>query len=470
MALALRFAARSDVGLLRDGNEDSGYAGPRLLVVADGMGGHAAGEVASSVAVASLAALDEDSPGPDLLDRLATAVETANAHLHDMVEGDPALAGMGTTLTALLRAGPRVGLVHVGDSRCYLLRDGELVQVTRDHTFVQTLVDEGRISKEDAGSHPQRNLILNALQGQDPVELDLSVREMRKGDRWLLCSDGLTGVVSDESLHRTLLGTADTDAAADTLVDLALRGGAPDNVTVIVADVVDVETSPSTVPSVVGAVASGPVRYDRERGTGAAERAAALRRASDGAADGADGQPSAEATDVGDDRPGRRWLRRGLLGALAVLLLGGLAWAGTAWARSQYYVGAHQNQVAIFRGLPQDLLGLRVSQLESQSTVPLDALSDYSRTRVRDGITARGLADAQRIVGLLEQEARTGQRPDAGLTGTPTPLASPSAAPSASPSSTAPTPGATALPTQRTRAATPPASPQDTRATAGAGR
>ncbi|MBA2767712.1 MAG: Stp1/IreP family PP2C-type Ser/Thr phosphatase, partial [Sporichthyaceae bacterium] len=261
MALAIRYAARSDTGLIRSANEDSGYAGPRLLVVADGVGGHAAGEVASSVAVASLSVLDEDSPGGDLLQRLSSAVGTANNHLRDMVAGDPDLKGMGTTLTALLRAGSRFGLVHVGDSRCYLLRDGRLQQITHDHTFVQTLVDEGRITAAEADNHPQRNLITNSLDGREDIDLDLSVRETRPGDRYLLCSDGLSGVVSEDTLRDTLAEEADPDVACERLVELALKGGGPDNVTAIVADVVEVETKPpSAVPVTVGAVADGAVQ------------------------------------------------------------------------------------------------------------------------------------------------------------------------------------------------------------------
>ena len=156
-----------------------------------------------------------------------------------MVEGDPALEGMGTTLVALLFAGGRLGLLHVGDSRCYLLRDGELSQITHDHTLVQTLVDEGRISEEEASSHPQRSLITRALDGRGEVELDLSVREARAGDRYLLCTDGLTGPVGRRETLLESLEIPDPQACADRLIDLALRGGGPDNITLIVADVVD---------------------------------------------------------------------------------------------------------------------------------------------------------------------------------------------------------------------------------------
>ena len=227
MTLALRYAIRSDVGLLREGNEDAAYAGPRLLAVADGMGGHAAGEVASAAAISAIARLDDDVPGGDLLDALAGAVGEANHTLHDMVAADPVLEGMGTTLTAMLWSGGRVALVHIGDSRAYLLRDGEFHQITHDHTLVQTLVDEGRISPDDVATHPQRSMLLRALDGRADVEPDLSLREARLGDRYLLCSDGLSGVVSEETLHRTLAKVGNPDEVVLQLVELAIRGGGP---------------------------------------------------------------------------------------------------------------------------------------------------------------------------------------------------------------------------------------------------
>src|SRR3954462_6582725 len=258
MTLTLRFAARSHTGLLREGNEDSVYAGPRLLAVADGMGGHAAGEVASAVAIAAIAPLDEDAPGPDLLDALLTAAMSANSRLHDMVEGDAALDGMGTTLTAILWGGSRLGLLHIGDSRAYLLRDGELSQITHDHTLVQTLVDAGRISEEEAEGHPQRNVITKVLDGREELEPDLSVREVRAGDRYLLCSDGLTGPVGSADTLRAALATPDPQEAVDRLVQLALRGGGPDNITVIVADAVESDHPVPADPVVAGAAAESP--------------------------------------------------------------------------------------------------------------------------------------------------------------------------------------------------------------------
>ena len=229
MTVALRYAVRSDRGLMRTNNEDSVYAGPRLLALADGMGGHAAGEVASNVVISTLTHLDEDRPVDDLLSTLRDATAAANNNLRAMVEQDPNLDGMGTTLTALLFAGSRVGLVHVGDSRAYLVRNGTLTQITHDDTFVQALIDEGRLTEEEASSHPQRSLILHALNGAE-VEPDLSIREARIGDRYLLCSDGLSDVVSRDTLLEALQLPA-PHHSADRLVELALRAGGPENVT-----------------------------------------------------------------------------------------------------------------------------------------------------------------------------------------------------------------------------------------------
>ncbi|RKS80336.1 protein phosphatase [Motilibacter peucedani] len=403
MATALRFAARSDVGLLRDGNEDSGYAGPRLLAVADGVGGHVAGEVASSLAIATMAALDEDPPGNDLLTSLRAAVTAANEQIGAMILGDPALEGMGTTLTALLRTGSRLALVHVGDSRGYLLRDGSLEQITHDHTFVQSLVDEGRITREEAGSHPQRNLITRALSGHGEVEPDLSVREARAGDRYLLCSDGLSGVVSDETLHEVLTEAVDPDAACESLVQYALRAGGPDNVTVVVADVVDTGASPSQVPQVVGAVA------DERAGRGggmlprpsAAQRAAALRPAA-----------IEVATPPPPERP-RRW-PIALVLVLALAALGAGGWGAWHWSQGQYYVGAHEGHVAIYRGLPQSLAGVSLSSVVQDEPVALTDLPDFAVQKLNDGIAADSLADARvRVTTLAEQAARCRQTPDA---------------------------------------------------------
>jgi protein phosphatase len=389
------------------------------------------------VAVAVLSTLDEDSPGGDLLDRLSTAVHTANSHLRDMVGGDPDLAGMGTTVTAMLRAGSRFGLVHVGDSRGYLLRDGKLQQITRDHTFVQSLLDEGRITAEEADHHPQRNVITNALDGREDVELDLSVRETRVGDRYLLCSDGLSGVVSEETIRDTLADEISTDVAVERLVELALKGGGPDNITAIVADVVEVETRPpSAVPVTVGAAADGAVKH--ERVDTPAAKAAALRPPVE--------EVEADGTD--DEALGHRgrplvWL------ALLLVLLVAAGYGAYRWSQTQYYVGASGSQVAIYRGLTQDVGPVNTSSLYSAEHVALADLPTYQRERVRADIATDSLADAQRIVRRLREQAAVCRRLAAAATATPTPSPTPSATPtgkgSASPSPT-PTPSPTPSP------------------------
>src|SRR3954468_24453116 len=238
MTLSLRFGARSDVGLAREGNEDALYAGPRLLAVADGMGGHAAGEVASRVVIEALVPLDESPPDGEVTDAMRRAVESANGYLRDMVAADNALEGMGTTLTALLWVEQTLGLVHIGDLRAYLLRDGQLEQITHDHTLVQTLIDQGRITPDEANTHPQRSWITNALDGRPDIELDLSIRDVRVGDRYLVCSDGLSSYVAEQTIEEAL-GSGDPQTSCDRLVDLALRAGGLDNVTCIVADIVE---------------------------------------------------------------------------------------------------------------------------------------------------------------------------------------------------------------------------------------
>lgn len=246
-AMTIRYAVRSDVGLERDENEDSAYAGARLLAVADGMGGHAGGEVASAAVIEALKPLDTDVPAGELLNALDHAVRQASRSLSELAEADPALRGMGTTLTALLWSGSQLGLVHIGDSRAYLVRDGEVFQITQDHTVVQTLLADGKITADEVASHPQRSLILRALVADGGYEPDLQLREARPGDRYLLCSDGLHEVADAGDIARVLRELADPDAAAAELIKLAIDGGGPDNVTCIVADVVSSEVPAATL-------------------------------------------------------------------------------------------------------------------------------------------------------------------------------------------------------------------------------
>ncbi|HEY0638604.1 MAG TPA: MerR family transcriptional regulator [Pseudonocardiaceae bacterium] len=237
--LAIRYAVRTDRGLVREANQDRAHAGSRLLAVADGFGPYTGPDQLADVAIEELVRLDGAIPAGSLLDALQDAARRAGAAVRERVAADPALAGGGTTLTALLWSGSRLALVHVGDSRAYLLRGGELFRLTHDHSVVQELIDDGRLTEEEAASHPQRAILVRALHGGDePVTPDAEVRDVEPGDRYLLCSDGLHTVVGGAQLRAVLLAEADPDAAADRLVALANAAGGPDNIACVVADIV----------------------------------------------------------------------------------------------------------------------------------------------------------------------------------------------------------------------------------------
>ena len=346
MTLVLRYAARSDRGLVRANNEDSVYAGARLLALADGMGGHAAGEVASQLVIAALAHLDDDEPGGDLLSKLDEAVRDGNSAIAAHVEVEPELEGMGTTLTAILFAGNRLGLVHIGDSRGYLLRDGELTQITKDDTFVQTLVDEGRITAEEAHSHPQRSLIMRALTGHE-VEPTLIMREAREGDRYLLCSDGLSDPVSHETILEALQ-IPDVAESADRLIELALRGGGPGQR--------DRGGRRRRRPRLRRPDPADPGRRGLRRRR---PRRTAQHRRGPGVGD----QPAAQRRQTGGART--RTATQAALTQAAVhrRRAGACCWCWPGWrwaARSSaanYYVSAYNGTVAIMRGIQGSILG-----------------------------------------------------------------------------------------------------------------
>ncbi|MFC3503561.1 protein phosphatase 2C domain-containing protein [Micromonospora krabiensis] len=401
MTLTLRYAAHSDRGLIRDGNQDSVYAGPRLLAVADGMGGMAAGDVASNIVIGAMAPLDEDVPGDALVDALRSAVGTANQQLRETVDANPQLEGMGTTLTATLFSGSKIGMVHIGDSRAYLLRGGEFAQITKDDTYVQMLVDEGRISAEEASSHPQRSLLTRALDGRD-IDPEYSVRQVLPGDRYLICSDGLSGVVSADTIAETMRDYADPQQCVERLVQLALRGGGPDNITVIIADATDqdiVEASP---------IVGGAAARDRGMATAAddstpAARASALSAPRPPAPE----EPAASA----DDEPERRRHRPVRAAAMAlalVVILGGGLFGGWSYTQRQYYVGATEDgQVAVFRGIQGQIAGMDLSSVHSRSPADLNDLTLAAQEQVKQGIPAKSEPDAARRLAELTSDSPT---------------------------------------------------------------
>ncbi len=448
MSLTLHYAARSDRGLIREANEDSLYAGPRLLAVADGMGGMAAGEVASNIVIAALETLDTDAPSADLIAEFRSAVNVANQQLRDAVKSNNALEGMGTTLTAMLFSGTRIAVGHVGDSRAYVWRDDELSQITRDDTYVQMLVDEGRITADEATTHPQRSLLTRALDGRD-VEPEFSIREALVGDRYLLCSDGLSGVVSPETIADALqLG--DPVEATERLIALALRGGGPDNVTCVVADIVATPMG-SGEPIVAGAAAHDRGRTDSATADSAAGRAALARTAAaasavddapgaddDGVEQAAgaasaptDGATDSEATGSSDDssheRPKatdsasgdargrqRRLVRICVVIAVIALIVLGTGYAGWRYTQQQYYVGptgpagdGDDRRIAIHRGVSGSILGIEFSSVVERTDLRLSDLPQVQRRDVANLVNADSRAQAREIVDRLDDQLLT---------------------------------------------------------------
>ncbi|MDT7616934.1 MAG: family protein phosphatase [Pseudonocardiales bacterium] len=419
MTLVLRYSARSDRGLVRQNNQDAVYAGPRLLALADGMGGHAAGEVASSLVISALAPLDEDDPGDDLLAELREATVEGNAAITRHVADAPDLEGMGTTLTAILFAGSRLGMVHIGDSRAYQLRDGQFSQITKDDTFVQSLIDEGRITEDEAHTHPQRSLLLRAITGQD-IDPSLTIREARPGDRYLLCSDGLSGVVSDETLADTLSGYRDPRECADRMIELALRGGGPDNITCIVADVVDIDFG-EDAPIMGGSMGDGS--EDGPRPDSAAARASATTMT----------RTAPSRVSPVTDAPVRRRspvrIAVAVVAVLAVLVAAGVL--ARMWVLQQYYVGADGQQVTIFQGVRGQVLGVPLQRAAQQTDIGLDDLPEAERSAVQDGIVSvDGLTGA---TGLVDKLRGRMLAPCPVVQATPTPTPTPAPAPAPAP-------------------------------------
>jgi len=409
LAIALHYAARSDVGLVRQENQDSGYAGPHLLVVADGMGGHAAGDVASSIAIGEMVGLDSESPGADeALDLLAAALRTANSELREAVQRLPELRGMGTTVTALLRTGNKMAVAHIGDSRAYLLRDGTLTQITHDHSFVQSLIDEGRITEEEAEGHPQRSLVTRVLTGQPDDEPDLAMREAHIGDRYLVCSDGLSGFVARDTIEEILEQAQPPGATADALVGLALRAGAPDNVTCIIGDIVDIDKNraPSTAQEVVGAAAERRIMTTRAIPVSPAAKAAALSREALGTdVDEAEQADTRDPAEAGPSSGRWRWIRVLLLVVLVLAAIVGGGYSAYNWSQQQYYVGEVHGHVAIYEGVSQNVGPWKLSHVVDESDIAISDLPDFYRGKVDSTVSTASVEDARRLVTDLRVQA-----------------------------------------------------------------
>jgi len=403
-------AAVSHVGKVRANNQDSGYAGVHLFVVADGMGGHAGGDVASAIAIQRIVTIDRAFHSADEAEQaLHAGLTAANGVLAETVFDHTELTGMGTTVSGLVLVGDKVALAHIGDSRIYLLREGELRQITADHTFVQRLVDSGRITEEEAAVHPRRSVLMRVLGDVDATpEIDTEILDTKPGDRWLLCSDGLSSYVSHDKIRAALLAHDQPDDAADKLVKDALDQGAPDNVTIVILDIDGSGSAAHHPPLIVGSAAS-PLQFDGDP-VRKAMRLPSLLLHPLKSTKGEDSHFEPESDDyieelILEDR--RRAKRRQITWLVAVILVIGLIAGGLAvgynWTQSRYFVGEHEGVVAIFRGVQQDVGPISLSTLYRDTDIALDSLSVYSRSTIERTISASNLSDAERIVDQLAE-------------------------------------------------------------------
>ncbi|RIX31290.1 Stp1/IreP family PP2C-type Ser/Thr phosphatase [Amnibacterium setariae] len=405
-------AAVSHVGRVRTNNQDSGYAGSALFVVADGMGGHAGGDIASSIAVRRIAETDQldFASAQEAEFALQSAMIAANQEISATVEDRPELTGMGTTVSALIRVGDVIATAHIGDSRIYLLRDGELSQITNDHTFVQRLVETGRITPEEAAVHPRRSVLMRVLGDIDQSpEIDTAVLGTAPGDRWMLCSDGLSSYVSHERMLAAMATAPSAADAANALIEEALEHGAPDNVTAIVLDIDRPGTGPAA-PQLVGSAASG---LDPELAASSRQHnrlPALLLHPIRNSAPEASFQPESEDyldALIREDRR-RLWRRRLTWLAATALLLGaiaGAAFLGYRYTQTRYYVGFDGDRVAIYQGVQGTVGPIRLSHVVRETDLTRAQLSPLSVSSIDETISASSLDAAEDVVRNAQQDS-----------------------------------------------------------------
>ena len=442
MTLQLSYVAHSDIGLIRKNNQDSGYASPHLLVVADGMGGAAAGDLASAVAVDTIRKIEIPTTGQDMLEVLALAVQQANDKIAELVESDLSLEGMGTTVTGAVFDGTNLGLAHIGDSRAYLWRDGHLERLTHDHTWVQSLVDDGKISETEAAMHPHRSLLLKVLNGQPTNDPDLTRVPVMPGDRLMFCSDGVCGLLDDDVIEAALQ-LPDLNDAAERLIAESLNQGGIDNITVIVADVVESEGSDDVI--VLGAASEHPNPADSVLRDRPAEEEDPEETLVTNLVD-FEPPPVDDEERYSPQAPHQRRFRRPLIGLLLLLLIAvaglGLAYG---WTRTQYFVGTDQDQVAIFQGLSDGLPGLSLSRVYEIQQLTVSELPPFYQEQVKANIDVPSLDSARATVAELTEAAKTCASPQPTTSPRTTPGSRPSPTPTASPGGKPnPTPSATA--------------------------
>lgn len=398
-------AAVSHVGRVRTQNQDSGYAGGSLFVVADGMGGHAGGDIASAIAVRRIAETDRlDFATPQEAEfALQSAMLAANEDISAAVEDRPELTGMGTTVSAMVRVGDVIATAHIGDSRIYLLRDGELSQITNDHTFVQRLVETGRITPEEAAVHPRRSVLMRVLGDIDQSpEIDTSILGTVPGDRWMLCSDGLTSYVPLERILIAMVGSSTSADAAEALVEEALEHGAPDNVTAIVVDI-DRPGSAPAAAQLVGSASSGLDPELAASGRAHNRLPALLLHPIRTSTPEASFQPESEDyldALIKEDRR-RLWRRRVTWLAVIALALGalvGVSVLGYSYTQTRYYVGFDGDRVAIYQGVQGTVGPIRLSHVVQTTDVTSSELTSFTRSQIAETISTSSLAAAETVV------------------------------------------------------------------------
>lgn len=383
---SIRWAARTDVGRARDRNEDAYFGGEHVFAVADGLGGHNAGDVASHLAIESLRSLDaraSSAASGSLAGALTKAVHDANRAVYERAQADAKVRGMGTTLTAVAIADGSIHLAHVGDSRCYLLRGGSISQLSRDHTLVARMVAEGKLTAEQAEAHPQRSILTRALGAEPEVDVDSLEIPFLPGDRLLLCSDGLSSVIDEERIRSVIADSKEPDETCRRLVDEANMRGGPDNITVLLIEMAGAPPSPPSAAPPLPMQAEAPARRpDRRR------------------------------------RP--RVPGRVVVWALVLLLLGLGGWLGVrTWVNRSFFVGVADGNVAIYRGLPTEIGGVRLARVEERTGISIQSVPEWFRPNLAEGIRAKSLAEARAKVRDIPRNGTGPSRPDATQSPTP---------------------------------------------------
>ena len=404
MAIKIISSSQSDKGKVRSSNQDSGYSGTNLYVVADGMGGHAGGDIASALATQHVAKIDDVYPDSDqAISSLLDAMREANRNLSDTVSKFNYLAGMGTTMDAVIFTGSIANIAHIGDSRVYLMRDSKLTQITKDHTFVQQLIDAGRITDEEALIHPRRNVILRVLgDTSEEPEFDIHQIEVQPGDRLLLCSDGLCGVVPNYLIEENMK-VANLDEAIELLIDEAKEYGAPDNVTVLLlevrdeAELADYQQPVTWLGSAANEVVikqnsagrilevfSPKAWFDAFRDLGRKETFYSIN------------DPALEKAIGEFDGKVRSWKKRGTaLFLVLALVSGGALWGVYSYIQTRYYLGVENGNVAIYQGIKESFGGIGFSTLYKESEIRIVDLPDFQQELILKSISAESLADAE---------------------------------------------------------------------------